>query len=507
VRAIPVPSISRVAEAITAANRRATVIAVGIGLACASGMLTLALGAKALLLLLTPLVLAFAALVLLLYPERSFEIFLVMLPMYLMSLVMLYGVIGAPAIVIRLIQPWKEIVLLLALIGACSRQWRLHVPITLRGIDWLVIVFVMLNVAYVLFPVGVSDFGVRLAGLRANLIPMPLYVLGRLATSGDVKSARATRLIAILGAAAVIGVVVEKVALPADWPVRIGYSRFLIDFFGDVDVQSADELPWTFWTEAKIFRRPSAFFANPLDLAAGCLIFVGAVFATYLLRQRVGRRDRGSLLLTWGLALTVCASLARMAIATLPVVLAVIAVVLGRRRIAAAIVAGGVAIGAIGLIIAGPLIQQYVLSTVSFQNASSVGHLQAWADAIQAMFEHPFGLGLGSSGAVGARAGGGTGGENQYLIFGVQLGFLGLALYCALVLSALRRLAGALRETQQGLFGAGLAGMLTMSLLGLSSEIGSYIFVLYVTWWLTGYAVALQSGTPGNGPRDVLPQL
>src|SRR3954468_21011576 len=86
VRAIPVPSISRVAEAITAANRRATVIAVGIGLACASGMLTLALGAKALLLLLTPLVLAFAALVLLLYPERSFEIFLVMLPMYLMSL-------------------------------------------------------------------------------------------------------------------------------------------------------------------------------------------------------------------------------------------------------------------------------------------------------------------------------------------------------------------------------------------------------------------------------------
>lgn len=500
------PSISRVAEAIAATNRRAIVVAIGIGLACVSGTLTLALGAKALLLLLTPVAIAYAAVGLLLYPERSLEVFVVMLPVYLMSLVMLYGVLGVPAIVIRLLQPWKEIVLLLALIGACSRQWRVHVPVTLRGIDWLVIVFVMLNVAYVLFPVGTSDFGVRLAGLRANLIPVPLYALGRLATAGVVKSARVTRLIAILGAAAVIGVVVEKVALPADWPVRVGYSRFLIDFFGDVDVQSADELPWTFWTEAKIFRRPSAFFANPLDLAAGCLIFLGAVFATYLLKKRDGGRDRAWLLLTWGLALTVCASLARMAIATLPIVLAVTAVVLGRRRIAAAIVAGGVALGAIGLIIAGPLIQQYVLSTVSFQNASSAGHLQAWAEAMQAMFEHPLGLGLGSSGAVGARAGGGTGGENQYLILGVQLGFFGLAVYCALVLSALRRLARALRETKEGLFGAGMAGMLTMSLLGLSSEIGSYIFVLYVTWWLTGYAVALQSGAPVKD-HDVLAQL
>ena len=480
-------------DAVLVRRRQAGYAATAGFLIVASASVSIALGPKAVLIPPIIALAVWAILRVLLEPDWSLTIFLVLLPIYLMTLVVLYGVVGLPSDIIRILQPWKEIVLVLALLGAIARHVRLGEDLAVSPIDLLVGAFVLVNLAYVVFPSSETELSVRLAGLRANLLFVPVFLLGRLAITDRSREQRSVRLIAGISVMAVLGVVVEKLLLPTDWPLRLGYSRFLIDFFGAVDVQSPDELPWTFWTEAKIFRRPSSFFANPLDLAAGCLLFLGAMFAMYLLARR--RHERAWLWLGISLSLvaTVCISLARMAIATLPVVLVSAALVLGRRRLALAVIVISFGLGALALVIAGPLVRDYIQSTVSFQNASSVGHLDAWRAAVTAMLDHPFGLGLGTSGAVGARAGNGTGGENQYLILGVQLGFAGIALYIGLLTLALGHLVRALRTKESAIFGAGLAGMLSLLSIGLSSEIGSYIFLLYITWWIAGYAVTTNS--------------
>ena len=469
------------------ASRRETVVAIAIAMVAAAG--AVGLGAKAIV---VPLVLAIAItafLAILLSPERAFLVLVIGLPPYVMLFAALYGTVGVPGLVIRLIQPWKELLMATALLGVVLRLLRKREVPAIAGLDWLVGAFLLLNLAWVLFPVQESGLVARLAATRSNVTFVMLYLLGRLAEPGRLSPRVAGRAFAALALATVAFVVFEKLFLPDDWPVRIGYSRYLIDMYGGADVHSPDELPWTFWTEAKLFRRPSGFWANPLDLAAGCLLMLAFALAAALLRQERGERSRGWSWLAAGVAAVCIASMARMAIATMPFVCFAVAVVLGRHRLAFGIMSGMLAAAVVGVLLAGPIVRDYVVSTLLFQNASSVGHVDEWMEALHAILTHPLGMGPGTSGAVGGRTGSGVGGENQYLIMGVQYGWLGLVLYVGLLASALYVAQRALRRRRDELYAVAVGGLVTLGFLGLTSEVGTYIFVSYATWWLVGYTV------------------
>ena len=76
----------------------------------------------------------------------------------------------------------------------------------------------------------------------------------------------------------------------------------------------------------------------------------------------------------------------------------------------------------------------FVVDTLTFENASSMGHLLAWIEAFNQMVIAPLGSGLATSGnASGVTDELRIGGENQFLIFGVQLGVLGMLLYIAIL--------------------------------------------------------------------------
>jgi len=437
-----------------------------------------------------------AAIAILVRPERAFRVFLVLLPVYLMTLVVLYGVLRVPPIGIRLIQPWKELLLATALLGSLLQLPSRTRDFAVTWLDALVAAFVALNLAYMVFPFGDAPLLARAAGARTNLIFAGLYLLGRLARPEFVDHRGAARFLAGLAVATVVGVAVEKLLLPSDWPLKLGYSRFLSRFFGGVDLFAPNELPWTFWTEAKLFRRASAFFANPLDLAAGCLLLVGAVLPRWL-RPAEGDRPRLWMWLAVGLAGAIALSLARMAAFSLPFVFLAVALALGRRKLAVTLFALTVLAGMVVVFAAGPLAVTYVRTTLVFDNASSVGHLAEWSAALRSLSEHPFGIGLGTAGGVGARlGGGGIGGENQYLIYGVQLGWPGALLFPAALAGAVMHAGRALGATGSPLFGAALAGVLALAFLGLTSEVGAYIFVSYVSWWLVGLSVTRNLTAP-----------
>ena len=483
---------------------RSPEVAVAAAIAALAAAGAVLLGAKAIVL---PLVLGaaiIAFLAILLRPERAFLVLVLGLPPYVMVLAALYGSLGVPPLAIRAIQPWKELVMATALLGCTLRLLRRGEAPVMAGLDWIVIAFLVLNVAYLVFPSEDSGLVARVAAMRTNVTFVLLYALGRLAEPGELTPRVAGRAFAVLAIATVAGVVIEKALLPTDWPVRIGYSRFLIDFFGDADVQSYDELPWTFWTEAKLFRRPSAFFANPLDLAAGCLLMLAFALAAALLRQERKESAQRWYWLAAALATVLFASLARMAVATMPFVCFVVAVVLGRARLAFGILITMIAVGIIGIMLAGPLVQEYVRSTLMFENASSAGHVDAWTQALTAILTHPLGIGLGTSGAIGARGGEAVGGENQYLIMGVQLGWAGLLLYSGVLASAFYVVQRALRRHRDELYAVAVGGLVTLAFLGLTSEVGTYMFVSFITWWLVGYSVSGDVASQVAARRETL---
>ena len=78
----------------------------------------------------------------------------------------------------------------------------------------------------------------------------------------------------------------------------------------------------------------------------------------------------------------------------------------------------------------GEEIQYLIIDTLRFENTSSLGHLIEWIEGILSIIENPFGVGLAMSGnAGGVDQSIKIGGENQFLIFGVQMGILTMILY------------------------------------------------------------------------------
>ncbi|MCX6203776.1 MAG: hypothetical protein NTY43_05710 [Bacteroidetes bacterium] len=73
--------------------------------------------------------------------------------------------------------------------------------------------------------------------------------------------------------------------------------------------------------------------------------------------------------------------------------------------------------------------QDFVANSIQFSNNSSLGHVLEWVAGVEAMITAPLGMGLGASGRVTALEGDAVGGENQFIIVGVQIGIAGLLLY------------------------------------------------------------------------------
>jgi hypothetical protein len=136
----------------------------------------------------------------------------------------------------------------------------------------------------------------------------------------------------------------------------------------------------------------------------------------------------------------------------------------------------------------------FVVDTLTFQNASSVGHVLEWLNALESMIENPLGVGLamsGNSGSVSEDAR--IGGENQFLIYGVQMGFLGMFLYIFLLAFSIRRSIKVFRQTENvmsariAFTAAAVKTGLLLPLFTANAEL--YTYVSWISWWMVGYAM------------------
>ncbi len=110
------------------------------------------------------------------------------------------------------------------------------------------------------------------------------------------------------------------------------------------------------------------------------------------------------------------------------------------------------------------------------------------------MAREPLGLGLGTSGRISALAGDNVGGENQFIITGVQTGVLGLLLYLAIhvvsFVQALRwypRLEGKEQQICLTLILAKAGLFIPM----FTANLESYLYVAYLLWIVNGWVVQM----------------
>ena len=136
-------------------------------------------------------------------------------------------------------------------------------------------------------------------------------------------------------------------------------------------------------------------------------------------------------------------------------------------------------------------IRYFIIDTLKFENTSSLGHLVEWLEGVLSIFENPLGIGLAMSGnASGVDQAIKVGGENQFLIFGVQMGVFSVILYVLILFFIIKRSSHVYLKTLN--FNKHISFIVACTKFGLlipllTANAELYLFVSLATWFFAGY--------------------
>src|SRR5690606_6753640 len=127
-------------------------------------------------------------------------------------------------------------------------------------------------------------------------------------------------------------------------------------------------------------------------------------------------------------------------------------------------------------------------------NESSVGHVLEWVIGLESMISNPMGIGLAMSGnSASVEEDLRISGESQFLIYGVQLGVIGLLLYIAMLAFGISKSLQVFHRSPN-VNSARVAFVAAVTKFGLllplvTANAELYLYVSLVTWWMLGYSM------------------
>jgi hypothetical protein len=295
-----------------------------------------------------------------------------------------------------------------------------------QSTDWLMGSFLIIAFCFLILPIGEVPFLTKASYFKGMLLPGLAYFLGRNTVFDERELSRFFSMIFIVAILAFAVNLMEQFVLQAHIQQHTGYALYNL-VINDTYPTGNFGLSWTFETQA-LTKRLASFFADPLELASSVLLG----FAAGLIWFLTSKREEGFpylvvMLCSMG---SLFFSSSRSAFGGFFIMLFFIAVIFKLYRL---ILFGFSLVTAFVIFVvffASDDFYYFVIDTLTFQNASSVGHVVEWVIALESMIENPFGVGLamsGNSGSVTDEVR--IGGENQFLIYGVQLGFIGMFTY------------------------------------------------------------------------------
>jgi hypothetical protein len=411
------------------------------------------------------------------------------LPFHISVLSIVYQV-SYSSIPVTFFQLTKDILVILAfLLFILYHKNIFEYPFRLNRVDKIFSAFIGLAFLYLFLPLGEATFISKVLYFKNMLVPALVYFLGRNTTFNNREINKVFRIIFVIAIAAFAFNIVEGI-LDTHLQSYTGYAMF-IQGINQIEPTGNFGLQWTFETQA-ITKRFASFFADPLELASSVLMGFAAGLIWFLTTKR--EYSFFYLLIMFCSLGSLIFSASRAAFAAFFVMIFFIALVFRLYKLILFGTAVALAFVVYILFFASEDFYFFVVDTITFQNASSVGHLLEWFLALDSMIESPFGIGLAMSGNQGSvteevR----IGGENQFLIYGVQMGFIGMILYILLLAYGISYCIKVFRE-EENVMTARVAftaasvkvGML-LPLFTANAEM--YAYVSWISWWMIGYAM------------------
>lgn len=386
---------------------------------------------------------------------------------------------------VRIMLGIKEMTFVLLLVRLLVRRR----DIALRSVDWLFIAFSVFAAVHLFLP-GPLGFGDKVLALRVVLIQPLLFFTGRLFVFGQARDERFRAVnghVMALGAiTAVAGLVLFLfVGLWLWHDLRVG--AYWTDVKGLPESFIINDLPGNFIREFDETRpRLVSFPGDPLATAY-FLFFVAVLFLPAL-------RHRPRWLVPWFAAVLAALVATNTRAALIGLVVAIY--VYARRRTARPWLAPIAALGVASGLLVFPAVREVVMTTVTVSDSSSIGHLELSLQGLIELrntgpVEAFIGRGLGIAGGFTAAADQVMGVlENIYLSLFAQLGIVGVVLFLAAAVAALRIPTRSPQERAIKAAGIGLlvTGMVSEQLMTATSA-GPF-------WLLLGMIGA--SGRPGT---------
>ena len=362
-----------------------------------------------------------------------------------------------------------------------EREWQLTL------LDKLFLGFMTLTLIYTLIPLGEAPFLSKILYAKNIFLIGIVYLLGRHTYIDKQRWRFIVKVLIYLIVGSFLLALSEKI-FGTHLQSILDYGRFNL-VMNDVFPIGNYGLSWTFERQGGL-PRLAAFFANPLEFAASLLLFL-SVCLNYLFHSKYNSNRLAFLGLLLLVIFSFFFSYSRGAIIASGIIV-FFTLFLEKQYLLIRIVLVLVIMLVIYISFFSSKESQYfVLDTLNFQNTSSLGHLVEWLEGVNSMIQNPMGIGLAMSGnANGVDQALKISGENQFLIYGVQMGFLGLIIYVSMLVKGIKDSLKVFKHSSK-------QHVKSISYVAASTKIGLliplftsnaelYLFVAFLSWFLIG---------------------
>ncbi|MEB2782531.1 O-antigen ligase family protein [Algoriphagus sp. C2-6-M1] len=412
------------------------------------------------------------------------------LPFYISSLSVTFLATRSPLIV-SLFQISKEVIVLIAgLVFVIYQKKLVNYPFRLQSTDWFMLAFIGLSVLFLFLPIGQASFINKSLYFKSILIPSLVYLLGRNTQFGDLELKRLFQIIFVIAISAFLVNLVENYLLNAHLQQFTGYALFN-EVINSIEPQGNYNLTWTFET-TNAMKRLGSFFSDPLELASSVLMGFSAGLIWFLTTERA-HQWKYLLVMLCCIGSLVFAS-SRASFVAFFLMIFFIALVFKLYKL--------IGFGFLSLLLfviyvlffASEDFYFFVVDTLTLADTSSIGHVVEWVMALDSMIANPLGIGLAMSGNFGSVSDElRVGGENQFLIYGVQLGWIGMILYIGTLFTGIRNSIYVFKNSDNLNLArmAFVAGTVKAGLLLplFTANVEIYTYVSWISWWMVGLSV------------------
>jgi hypothetical protein len=425
--------------------------------------------------------------------EDALFLFVILaLPIYNTALTISYG--NGFKDWVPFLQSFKEFIIIFVLLISI---WNYKKRFIFQPLDKWLIAFFLITFLYVIIPLGKYTIIQKLVAFKSLSFFVLIYFTGRFLDPFKFQFQKIFTWVGLLSFAA-LSLLIFEVLTNTHFQTYTDYAFFNQEFYG-LEPSGRYGLTWSFELNDGL-KRFASFFSNPLEMAGSTLVTTAMFMAAYTNENNRIYVDKFGWLVIISTFVAILFALSRSSLLGYVLLIYVYSLITNRKEITYIFYTTiGLGILYVIYLLNDRNAYDYLISTIQLSDSSSIGHVLEWIEGVQSMIDSPFGRGLGESGRVSASLQENIGGENQFIIVGVQTGIISLFIYFVIYVKIILMSWRGFRYHMSNFKKLALAiFLMKISFLVpmLTSNFDSYSYITYFSWLLTGLMVTMSSEEP-----------